>query len=109
MKRSILSTMVLAALLCGCARLAQDALRYVPEGQTALTEWEFSQDGTNWEAVTVPHSYNAVDGRLIVRSRYEPAAARRESVPPLYFISALRNRKKRDKKQKIKLFIRHFL
>ena len=63
MKRSILSTMILAALLCGCARSAQDALRYVPEGQTALTEWEFSKDGTNWETVTVPHSYNAVDGR----------------------------------------------
>ena len=63
MKRSLLSTMVLAALLCGCARPAPDALRYVPEGQTALSEWEFSKDGTNWETVTVPHSYNAVDGR----------------------------------------------
>ena len=26
-------------------------------------EWEFSKDGTNWERVTVPHSYNAIDGR----------------------------------------------
>ena len=55
--------MLAAVLACGCAPDAQDALRYVPKGQTALTEWEFSKDGTNWEAVTVPHSYNAVDGR----------------------------------------------
>ena len=55
--------MVSVALLFGCARPPQDAVRYVPEGQKALTEWAFSQDGTNWETVTVPHSYNAVDGR----------------------------------------------
>ena len=62
MKRFFIA-MVSAALLFGCARPAQDAVRYVPEGQKALTEWSFSQDGTNWETVTVPHSYNAVDGR----------------------------------------------
>ena len=63
MKRSLFSVLALAALLLGCTRPAQDTLRYMPKGQTALTEWEFSQDGTNWETVTVPHSYNAVDGR----------------------------------------------
>ena len=28
-----------------------------------LEHWEFSRDGEHWEAVTVPHSTNAVDGR----------------------------------------------
>ena len=55
--------MVLTALLWSCAHSAQDALRYAPKGRTALVEWEFSKDGTNWERVTVPHSYNAIDGR----------------------------------------------
>ena len=54
---------ILVLLLGSCAHSAQDALRYVPKGQTALTEWEFSKDGTGWDRVTVPHSYNAVDGR----------------------------------------------
>ena len=27
--------------------------------QTDLTDWQFSKDGDQWEAVTVPHSYNA--------------------------------------------------
>jgi beta-galactosidase len=40
-----------------------DALRYVPTGQSALTEWEFSKDGSNWERVAVPHSYNGIDGQ----------------------------------------------
>ena len=30
--------------------------------QTDLTDWQFSKDGDQWEAVTVPHSYNALDG-----------------------------------------------
>ena len=55
--------MLLTALLWSCAHSAQDALRYAPKGRTALIEWEFSKDGTNWEPVTVPHSYNAIDGR----------------------------------------------
>ena len=55
--------MVLTALLWSCAHSAQDALRYAPKGRTALVEWEFSKDGTTWETVTVPHSYNAIDGR----------------------------------------------
>ena len=55
--------MLLTALLWSCARSAQDALRHAPKGRTALVEWEFSKDGTTWETVTVPHSYNAIDGR----------------------------------------------
>ena len=30
--------------------------------RTSLTDWQFSQDGEQWETVTVPHSYNALDG-----------------------------------------------
>ena len=30
--------------------------------QTNLTDWQFSKDGEQWEAVKVPHSYNAQDG-----------------------------------------------
>ena len=52
-----------AVLLWSCAGQAPDTLRYIPKGQTALTAWEFSKDGTTWESVTIPHSYNAVDGR----------------------------------------------
>ena len=55
--------MMLTALLWSCAHSTQDALRYAPKGRTALVEWEFSKDGIDWERVTVPHSYNAVDGR----------------------------------------------
>ena len=29
---------------------------------TLLSQWQFSLDGKNWESVSVPHSYNAVDG-----------------------------------------------
>ena len=28
-----------------------------------LTQWSFSKDKTNWEEVTVPHSYNNIDGQ----------------------------------------------
>lgn len=55
--------MLLTALLWSCAHSTQDALRYTSKGRTALIEWEFSKDGTNWEHVMVPHSYNAIDGR----------------------------------------------
>ena len=30
--------------------------------QEQLRLWQFSKDGTRWENVTIPHSYNAVDG-----------------------------------------------
>ncbi len=32
-------------------------------GTCRLEHWEFSRDGEHWEAVTVPHSTNALDGR----------------------------------------------
>ena len=68
--------MVLTALLWSCAHSAQDALRHAPKGRMALVEWEFSKDGTAWERVTVPHSYNAVDGRS-ARYYRGPATYRR--------------------------------
>ena len=68
--------MLLTALLWSCARSAQDALRHAPKGRTALVEWEFSKNGTDWERVTVPHSYNAVDGRS-ARYYRGPATYRR--------------------------------
>ena len=37
-------------LLCACSV------------ETDLTDWQFSKDGEQWENVTVPHSYNALDG-----------------------------------------------
>ena len=43
-----------AALALACAAAC------TPE--TDLTDWEFSKDGVTWEKVTVPHSYNALDG-----------------------------------------------
>ena len=30
--------------------------------QEPMKVWEFSKDGSSWESVTIPHSYNAVDG-----------------------------------------------
>ncbi len=63
MKLTVLAPVVGLLLLCGCSRVAEDTMRYVPEGQTALTQWEFCQDSVHWEPVMVPHSYNAADGR----------------------------------------------
>ena len=64
MKGNVIAAMMLAGVLSwGCTQWVQDPFRYVPEGQKALTEWEFCQDSAAWEAVTVPHSYNAVDGQ----------------------------------------------
>jgi len=42
------------ALLAGACAMQTD---------NELTDWQFSKDGEQWEAVTVPHSYNALDGR----------------------------------------------
>ena len=34
----------------------------VAQPDNELTDWQFSKDGAQWEDVTVPHSYNALDG-----------------------------------------------
>ena len=49
MKRLIPGLAALA-LLCACSV------------ETDLSDWQFSKDGEQWENVTVPHSYNALDG-----------------------------------------------
>jgi len=55
MKNPIL-TLGAVALLCSCT--GQESSRI-----EKLADWEYSQDSTAWTAVTVPHSYNAEDGR----------------------------------------------
>lgn len=51
----IIRILVLAGLCCvGLCSKAQ---------MTAITDWEFSLDSVKWERVSVPHSYNAIDGR----------------------------------------------
>lgn len=50
-----LTALVLANAISVCA---QQSGRW----QTSLQQWQFSKDGTHWEQVMIPHSYNAVDG-----------------------------------------------
>lgn len=52
-----------------CAVVAAILFSVLPVGaqirgfrQEPLKEWEFSKDGSSWESVSVPHSYNAEDG-----------------------------------------------
>lgn len=54
----------LAVLLLAwsCSTSTDNLMRFIPKGQRALTEWEFSRDGESWEKVSVPHSYNGFDG-----------------------------------------------
>lgn len=44
------------ALLCACTSLHASRIE-------SLTDWQYSQDSASWTDVTVPHSYNAIDGR----------------------------------------------
>lgn len=53
MKRILLA---LALMLSGLSLSATD---------TVLSQWQFSLDGKNWEPVTVPHSYNSIDGHSV--------------------------------------------
>ena len=48
--------LALALMLSGLSLSATD---------TVLSQWQFSLDGKNWEPVTVPHSYNAIDGHSV--------------------------------------------
>ena len=69
----------LAAIIAGsCASPSTYGDRFVPDGQQLLTEWDFSKDGVSWEKVTVPHSWNAIDGRS--ESYYRGPATYRTSV-----------------------------
>ena len=54
-------SLLAAALLQACGGdKASWTDRTVPG--KALVEWQFSKDGQSWENVSVPHSYNAIDG-----------------------------------------------
>ena len=70
----------LAAVLLAwsCATPRAENERFIPKGQKALTQWSFSKDGQSWENVTVPHSYNGIDGRSA--SYYRGPATYRTSV-----------------------------
>jgi len=62
MKRLLLAAAAFAlAVSCTSRQSVEYTDRYV--GGEALSEWEFSVDGTGWETVTLPHSYNALDGQ----------------------------------------------
>lgn len=58
----VLLALVAVLLTAHCATDKTD-VRFIPKGQKALAEWEFSRNGESWEKVTVPHSYNGIDGR----------------------------------------------
>ncbi|MBR3562943.1 MAG: hypothetical protein IKN93_03860 [Bacteroidales bacterium] len=55
MKRISAFFPVVAALLLSCTMAGAR--------ETEIRDWEFSRDRTDWTAVTVPHSWNAMDGR----------------------------------------------
>lgn len=58
MKRHFLCAVVAAVVFSVLPSVAQ--IRGFRQEQ--LKEWEFSKDGSDWESVYVPHSYNAEDG-----------------------------------------------
>ena len=60
MKRTLLIAM-LAVALAACSREKADWTDREVPGK-ALVEWQYSKDGTDWETVSIPHSYNAKDG-----------------------------------------------
>lgn len=61
MKKIILS----AFLLLSCLFVLPLGAQIRAFHQSELKEWEFSKDGSSWESVTVPHSYNALDGHSV--------------------------------------------
>ncbi len=58
MKRYLLCVIFSALLISAIPSVAQ--IRGFRQEQ--LKEWEFSKDGSDWQNVTVPHSYNSADG-----------------------------------------------
>ena len=97
--RSLLRTYFRAALLIACILgpvllQAQDAgvRRQVPHtaAQKALVGWEFSTDGEFWSQVSVPHSWNAIDGHSASyyrgKGRYRTSIDIRETGKPAYLI-----------------------
>ena len=76
MKRFRLLWLALAAVSCSFEQSPSDRLN----PGTPLSSWEFSIDGNNWETVTVPHSYNALDGHS--EQYYRGTAHYRTVIPP---------------------------
>ena len=56
--------LLVALLACAASCCSRDAAEYTDRytGGKALSRWEFSIDGNQWEQVILPHSFNAVDG-----------------------------------------------
>ncbi len=73
MKRNIITALVALAFVWLPAWSQIRSLR-----QTELREWEFSKDGSSWQNVTVPHSYNAEDGHS--KSYYRGEATYRTQI-----------------------------
>ena len=69
MKALTTGLMALALLCAACAP------------KTNLTDWQFSKDGEQWESVTVPHSYNALDGPTQAYYRGKAHYRRKVSFP----------------------------
>ena len=75
--KHLISVLLALLIIAGCSEVP-DAMRFIPKGQSALVDWEFSVNGTDWEQVSVPHSYNAVDGHSA--SYYRGPATYRRSI-----------------------------
>lgn len=60
--RFILTSLAALAIFSACGN--KDAENWTDRANPgqALKEWSFSIDGQTWEDVTIPHTYNAVDG-----------------------------------------------
>ena len=67
--KHLIPGLVALALLCACSV------------ESELTDWQFSKDGEQWENVTVPHSFNALDGPTEKYYRGKAHYRRKVSVP----------------------------
>ena len=60
--RFILTSLAALAIFSACGNKNTDNWTDRANPGQALKEWSFSIDGQTWEDVTIPHTYNAVDG-----------------------------------------------